>query len=593
IIGSCLSSAYHQSFARRRPDVRFDHILFENVAELPRPPQPLDAYDFQYIQLSLRTVVSDGLIRYTRMTDPDSAAQIYGEACKRIDRMLDAALKYNKQTGILSFVSTFIVPQTRPAPSLHDQYEASDIAFVVERLNAYLAKSVRRYGNVYLADINVIANSMGKRFFLDDPFYFYSHNSVFYPDWTGHEMSPEWTHPEPGRIEPVPPIAQTYENRLDEFFEAVLRQLEAQYRTARQIDQVKAVIFDLDNTLWRGQLAEHYRPGRKWPYSDGWPLGLWEAVHHLKARGILVAICSRNDHETVAAMWSNAVNPPFLDLDDFAVARINWEPKESNVAEILREFALTPRSAVFVDDNPVERAAVEAALPGIRTTGSDPFEVRRILLWAPETQVPTLTPESRQRDEAVRKQIAREAERSAMSREEFLASLGCEATLVPVTDPEQPEFGRCLELINKTNQFNTTGRRWSAADFAGFVTKRGQVAAFRVKDRFADYGLVGVVLMKGPRIVQFVMSCRVIGLGIEAAVLGAIVEQVRKARPGVALHAQFRKTDANDPCRALYPAAGFTPSQMAEGGYDLAPETSPPAVQHVTIRVTGTTPVAR
>ena len=96
----------------------------------------------------------------------------------------------------------------------------------------------------------MIANSVGKRFFMDDFIGFYTHGSVHYPDWA-----------EGNRLEVVPRFSETYENRLDEFFTAVFRQIDAIYRTVNQLDQVKVVIFDLDNTLWRGQLAEDYQPG--------------------------------------------------------------------------------------------------------------------------------------------------------------------------------------------------------------------------------------------------------------------------------------------------------------------------------------------
>jgi hypothetical protein len=129
----------------------------------------------------------------------------------------------------------------------------------------------------------MIANSIGKRFFMDDFIGFYAHGGVHYPDWG------EWN-----RIEKVPPFTETYENRLHELFTAVARQIEAIYRTVNQIDQVKVVIFDLDGTLWRGQLAG-YQPGRQWPHSDGWPLGIWEAVQHLRwPRKTITRSWSRN-----------------------------------------------------------------------------------------------------------------------------------------------------------------------------------------------------------------------------------------------------------------------------------------------------------
>jgi FkbH-like protein len=145
----------------------------------------------------------------------------------------------------------------------------------------------------------------------------------------------------------------------------------AHYRTVHQIDQVKAVIFDLDNTLWRGQIAEHYRPGQPGHHArDGWPMGLWEAVHHLRARGILVAICSKNDLRSVQDNWDVVVDPLFVKLSDFVSLKIDWKDKSENIQEICREFGIKTKSVVLVDDNPVERAAAKAALPDLRVIGA-------------------------------------------------------------------------------------------------------------------------------------------------------------------------------------------------------------------------------
>ena len=123
---------------------------------------------------------------------------------------------------------------------------------------------------------------------------------------------------------------------------------------------------------------------------------------------------------------------------------------------VLGTLSLTPASVVFIDDNPVERAAVQAELPGIRVIGADPFLVRRILLWSPETQRPYLTSESRQRESMLRRQIERETEKASLSRSDFLASLSTRVTLWTVPDTGHPSFTRVFELVNKTNQFNTT-----------------------------------------------------------------------------------------------------------------------------------------
>jgi len=124
-------------------------------------------------------------------------------------------------------------------------------------------------------------------------------------------------------------------------------------RTLRQIDQVKLVIVDLDDTLWRGVIAEE---GIDRPMvTEGWPAGLVEALVTLKKRGVLLAIASKNDEDRIRSFWPHLYGGR-LELADFASVKINWQSKAENIAQILKETNLLPRNVVFLDDNPVERA---------------------------------------------------------------------------------------------------------------------------------------------------------------------------------------------------------------------------------------------
>ncbi|MDD4913600.1 MAG: HAD-IIIC family phosphatase [Methylococcales bacterium] len=492
-------------------------------------------------------------------------------------------MKYNVRNGILSLVSNFIVPQQRIAPSLADDFIGLDIASIIEELNEYLAELVSKYKNAFIADVNGIAGSMGKRYFLDDTTYFYSHGAIFWPDWHEHERMPHWTAPNPGRIEEIPPINSFYENRNEEFFDCVYRQLVVRYRTATQADQVKLVIFDLDNTLWRGQIAEHYRAGLgNWPYADGWPMGLWEAVHHLRWRGILTSICSKNDHEIVKQNWNNVFELGWLELDDFVCPKINWNPKAENIRDIMAEVGLTPKSVLFIDDNPVEREAVKSAFPAMRVIGSNPFLTRRILLWSAETRVLNLTDESKNRETMVKKQFLRNDAKAALPREEFLSGLGCKLRIKQLAKADQPEYTRCLELVNKTNQFNTTGERWRADEFAKFVNEgQGRVYSFTVSDKFVNYGLVGVLITQDNSIRQFVMSCRVLGMEIEIAVIREITELLRSSTDVGFITARLLETNENTPCRQVYVKSGFVGNSADSSVFVLPDLQEPVAADHV------------
>jgi FkbH-like protein len=214
-------------------------------------------------------------------------------------------------------------------------------------------------------------------------------------------------------------------------------------------------------------------------------------------------------------------------LDDFVSVQIGWEPKAEAIARILEEFGLTPKSVVFVDDNPVERASVKAAFPEIRAIGANPFQIRRILVDAPETQVRLPTKETLAREAMVRRQKVREANRKALSRDDFLAGVNCHVKLKRIRDSRHSDHPRVFELLNKTKQFNTNGKRWAPMEVDTFFNDGGFVIAFTVEDKYTAYGLVGVLLVKGSNIVQFVMSCRVLGLDVEIGVLRHVMRALK------------------------------------------------------------------
>jgi len=240
---------------------------------------------------------------------------------------------------------------------------------------------------------------------------------------------------------------------------------------------------------------------------------------------------------------------------------------------------LLPRNVVYIDDNPAERAAIKGAFPDIRVLGGNPLLWRRILLWSAETQVPQVTAESAARTEMVRAQVVREQQRGRLSREQFLASLEVRMTPFVVGDLQHPRFARVLELINKTNQFNTTGRRWTREECAAALASGTVFHAFELADTYTDYGLVGVLVVEPGAIVQFVMSCRIMGLDAEIAGLAYVLGLLR-AGGAETIFAAMVATERNLPCRDLYERCGFV---AAEGGWRRWLEPGLPVPAHISL----------
>jgi FkbH-like protein len=530
IIGSRHALSFETYLERHAEETVVEFLPHNNLADLPDdPPSTPESYDFHLIQVPLSSLTAGSVIGVESFAE--RADTVLQSAKIALRRQLDASLTYNRRFGVLSFVANFPVPQRAP-----------DLRWLARQLNDELARLVEGYAQVFVIDVGQVEAVMGKQ---------------------------------PGRIEPLPLLETLDGGRPDEVFAALWRQCISIYRTINQIDQVRMVVFDLDDTLWRGRIAEHYGDGGGWPVFHGWPTGLWEAVHHLRARGIITAICSKNDAVLVAKRWSRAIPAQWLSLDHFVFQEINFEPKPQNLERMIARAGLTPKSVVFVDDNPVEREAARAALPGLRTIGANPFVTRRILLWSPETQEPAAL------ETMLHQQHRRERDRGATSRAEFLMDLGCRVQLSIVTGTADAQFACSFELLNRTNQFNTTGVRWTYDRLVTLFRRGGRMIVFEVEDRFSQYGLVGVILYRRGHFIQFAMSCRVLGLEIESSVINAILRH-EAARMDHA-SAEVVATDANMVCLGIYTKCGFTSEPARPGHFIRARPEIAPVAEHLTM----------
>jgi FkbH-like protein len=219
----------------------------------------------------------------------------------------------------------------------------------------------------------------------------------------------------------------------------------------------------------------------------------------------------------------------------------------------------------MVDDHPVERSAIQQQLPGVRVLGSHLYYLKRILLWAPETQTPVITMESGNKTAMVQAQLEREAVRKTLSQEEFLQTLDLRVSVSRIPDLKDVNMNRALELFNKTNQFNTTGARYTLEQCHQQLVAGNQLYVIEAEDRFTQYGLVGAAWVHQNCIDHFVLSCRALGLGIEESFLAGLARQFCKAGM-TSLAGRLVPTAANHACRQFYHRNGFVP---ADGSAEL------------------------
>lgn len=328
----------------------------------------------------------------------------------------------------------------------------------------------------------------------------------------------------------------------------------------------KVLATDLDNTLWGGVVGEDgpdkIQLGQEYPgaaYRD-----LQRALLDLHRRGILLAICSKNNPADATAILE--CHPEMLlRPGHFAALRMNWNDKPENLRQIAVELNVGLDSVAFLDDNPVEREFIRAELPEVTVIDvpRDPTDYARALRDHPVFERLALSAEDAERGRYYAEQRNRQkARQSAHSVEDFYRSLAQEVEISNVL-PET--LGRVAQLTQKTNQFNLTTRRYTEQEMSNIANTPGyDVYAVRVRDRLGDNGIAGVMITRRDgefcNLDAFLLSCRVIGRTIETAMLSFLIEKSR--REGIRLlQGWFMLTAKNAPAQDFYKTHGFFPVQ--------------------------------
>ncbi|MBZ5677964.1 MAG: HAD-IIIC family phosphatase [Acidobacteriia bacterium] len=350
----------------------------------------------------------------------------------------------------------------------------------------------------------------------------------------------------------------------------------------------KVLVTDLDNTLWNGVIGEDGLDGIG--LGPGSPegeahLNFQQYMLDLKSRGILLAVCSKNNPEDAQLPFLRHPHMA-LRLDDFAAFRANWDDKAANLRVIARDLSLGLDSFVFVDDNPLECEWVRSQIPEVTVVdlGSSPFHYVRKLDRGRYFEALSLSKEDLVRADQYRVEAQREGLRaSAASLDDFLQKLQLEAAVEEVT---KKNLARVTQLVNKTNQFNVTTRRYTEAQMRTMAEdQNGWVGVFQMSDRMGSYGLIGVLCCRPAdrgetwEIDTWLMSCRTLGRQMEKFMFDRLVEAAiqRRIRRLIGL---YRPTAKNGLVKELYDQMGFR--RVAEDSEEVRYELDVPAKPIVT-----------
>ncbi len=326
----------------------------------------------------------------------------------------------------------------------------------------------------------------------------------------------------------------------------------------------KCLVLDLDNTLWGGVLGEDGLHGIK--LGEG-PVGeafsaFQSYILQLQRRGVVLALCSKNNESDVREVFRE--HPDMvLTLDDIALVMAGWDDKPAQLRRIAKSLDLGLDSLLFVDDNPAEREAVRQLVPEVDVLAlpADPAGYVAALANYPYFEPATITADDRARTEQYRARadIATLQEESS-SLESFWSSLQMSMSVERL---DAANLARAAQLVGKTNQFNLTIRRRSADQLATIADDSRWVAwCFRLRDRFANHGLVGLLLAEQQSdnelvIDTWLMSCRVIGRSVEDEMMQLVL--VEAARRGCArVVGNYVEGPKNALVSGLYQRLGFS-----------------------------------
>lgn len=327
----------------------------------------------------------------------------------------------------------------------------------------------------------------------------------------------------------------------------------------------KVLALDLDNTLWGGVIGDDGMTGIEigGTHARGEAFRQFQlAIASLAKRGVILAVCSKNDYKNAAEPFEK--HPEMvLRLKDIASFQANWEPKSENLRRIALELNLGLDSIVFVDDNPAEIEIVNQFVPEIETIllGPDPSTYASHLLNCRHFEPRSITADDLQRGEQYQAQAARAQAMSSAGTDmsAYLTSLDMHSVISEFTPVDVP---RISQLINKSNQFNVTTRRRSEAEVEALMSDPDHYAfSVRLTDKFGDNGLISVVIVRveGTTAVvdTWLMSCRVLKRQMEEEVANEIV-RLAILRGCTEVIGHYLPTEKNGMVRDLFPRMGYT-----------------------------------
>ena len=423
------------------------------------------------------------------------------EEATRLMGLVQSCIKsFRIRQSVPVVLSTFIA-QERGVERFFDRAAHVSKVRRICSINDQLSKIVSEFSNVYVFDYAEMVSDFGRSSWFDRVAHHHTHASV-----SSGAMN-------------------TLADEMTSFLSAMFGQ------------RRKVLAVDLDNTLWHGIVGEDgpngVDAGGMWPGNAH--RDFQSFLKNLRASGILLVLLSKNNEADALDGFEMNRRMP-LSLSDFSVVKIDWNDKASNLMDVAKDLNLAPDSFVFMDDNPLEIALMQEQRPEVATVLAEgtASNFQSFILGTDGLLSPGLTEEDLGRaDDYAVEEVRNRQQSTSNDIESFLAGL---ELCLEYRSPMRGELERVTQLFARTNQFNLTTIRYTYADVLSFIEDPNTALRIvRLEDRFGDYGLVGIVVIRSfgddfcQEIDSFLMSCRVLGRQVEDSILTIVENDARRA----------------------------------------------------------------
>jgi FkbH-like protein len=507
-----------------------------DIYEGPFDAIELEVYDpdsglYQFQPQVVVLLNSVQALRSTFLRPGTDTATFVDATSHRITRIWDA-IQANIPATILQ--SNFVLSYERFFGNF-DQKVPQSLYATVAALNFRIAENSRTRGSVLLCDVESVASWLGRRQWFEDRF------------WDSAKYF--------CALDCLPQVANT----IVEIVMASLGRV------------IKCVVVDLDNTLWGGVIGDDGLEGiRISAHGDGeafYRMQLY--LRALKQRGIVLAVCSKN--EMANALLPFEMHPEMiLRREDFAVFMANWNDKAVNLREIKATLNIGFDTIVFLDDNPFERNLVRELVQGVVVPElpEDPADYVRAISELNLFETTSFSSEDAKRTELYQAEATRREEQAGFaSVEEFLQSLDMRITVARFDPFHLP---RISQLMQRSNQFNLTTRRLSEIECKALMENANCLPLYaKLADRLSDHGLISIVaveaLPEALSIRDWLMSCRVLGRGVETFLMNRVVEHARNLNLS-RITAQYIPTAKNGMVKNFFQQFGFEKTSEEPNG---------------------------